>query len=122
MTRDTYAFGDNRVHNVPCPAIAAGWAPMDGDESMEISEAFDGQADWDHPDVTMVGTREGHVPEKLARTWWAEAMRSLATVYPIQNEHMRAAYDIADELGWTNWMPSESQLTDIYARRSPRAD
>jgi hypothetical protein len=85
-----YAFGDDEMQGVQCPARQAGYEPSEGDESTRWAEA------WDDRVQLLTGLDEGVVPEQTARQEWIKVIeRSDAG-----SDGLRVAEEIAMLNGW----------------------
>lgn len=115
-----FAYGDNCVDGIGCPATQAGYNPDELDEdppwTARIADQYDlyvafemferdggNVEDLDvaaiHPDLRERGYGEGHVDEATARECWLEAME--VQDHQHQGDTVeRAGTRVAEALGW----------------------
>lgn len=87
-----FAFDGDTVEGCECPAVAAGYEPMN-DESLTVASLYDSavyQLDFDSPNRI--------ISEEQAKKAWFEAMETVKEGY--KERHFEIAQEIAEELGW----------------------
>jgi len=89
-----FAFGDNEIDGVCCPAIGAGYAPNKGDVSTEVAEMYDQIAEEHFEQI------EGTAPSHEVGHCWKEAVQRTEEKYGYSSELAEAAREIADHWGW----------------------
>jgi len=86
---ERFAVGRNVVDGCPCPALAAGYDPSQGDPSTTVAGRFDRQI-----------TGPTTVDREYARTVWFNVMRKLKAQYGVESTEYQTAEDIAYTIGW----------------------
>lgn len=92
-----FAFGYDTVDDCPCPATAAGYNPMQGDDSTTVAEEYD-DIIYEERD-----TAEGTVDAATAREAWLEAVRRIErrnSADDYWTDKAEVGREIAAELGW----------------------
>lgn len=96
-TERRFAYGSNEIGGCACPAVRAGYNPLD-DASCKIAEYYDFA-------VGKLGhrTADSILPEEFAREAWFHALHELRenAPYDIQDKNIEVALEIAEELGWS---------------------
>lgn len=94
-TQKKYAYGDDEVEGVKCPASAAGYCPSDGDKSAAIAEEYDEQA------IMLSLGYKGVISEDQARKAWQRAIDAIARErYESWEDDAGVGEEIQSSLGW----------------------
>ena len=87
-----FAYGKDTIGSCPCPAVAAGHSPKDGDETTHVAEWYDDvvrQLDFDNADSV--------ISEEQAKEAWLETINQMESGHR-GNENV--GREIAETLGW----------------------
>lgn len=98
MTETKFAYGRDTIGGYSCPAVAAGYVPDIGDESIELAEWYDEEVR-----ALGYGSAESIIPEEHAKEAWLsviETMELPGNRLRYEERELKIAREIAEELGW----------------------
>jgi len=94
--RRRFAYAKDRINGCECPAVAAGYQPSSGDDSLLVAETYDGIVR-----DRELGSANCIIDEDTAKEAWLAAIEDIRERFPDDNhESITAAEDVAEELGW----------------------
>lgn len=90
-----FAYGKDTIGDCECPAVRAGFSPGTGDKTTAPAEWYDGV-------VRDLGFSSPHstIEEEKAKTAWLKTIEQLKGRYHEDSEVVRAAEEVAEDLGW----------------------
>lgn len=90
-----FAYGKNTIAGCECPAVAAGFEPASGDDSILAAEMYDEQ-------VAENGftNAQSIINEEAAKESWLAMIEKMDRLSYGNYDNLQVAKDVAEKFGW----------------------